>query len=229
MSSYVIGKGLDLPKRYADVASLDEINFAALPSRLVVKPSNASDSAGIMLFTGDKELFSGDCVPITSRSAYAREKLASASLRDKCINGEARIIIEEFVQDCDPGYEIPRDFKVYIAGGEAHLIQVINRNGPKKGWTHSFYSRDWGFIDQEVHTGYLQGPRMDRPERLYDLIAAADLLAADLQCFYRLDFYIAARGPVFGEFMSYPAGGEGFTPFGERLMCHLMDGYPDAV
>jgi len=229
MYSYVIGKGLDVPKRYADVASFDEIDFAAFPSRLVIKPSNAGVGAGVMLFTGDKELFSGDCVPITWRSAYAREKLASASVRDKCINGEMRIIIEEFVQDFDPDYEIPRDFKVYIAGDKAHFIQVIDRNGPKKSWCNSFYSRDWEFIDQEVQTEYLQGPRVERPERLDDLIAAADLVAADLHCFYRLDFYMTARGPVFGEFTSYPFGGKGFTPFGERLMCDLMDSYPDAV
>ena len=227
MYPYVIGKGLDLPKRYADVASLDEIDFAALPSRLVTKPSNASVSAGVMLFTDDMELFSGNRVPITSRAAYAREKLAS--VREKCINGELRIIIEEFVQDCDPAYAIPRDFKVYVAGGKAHIIQVINRNGSKKSWSNSFYSRDWEFIDQEVQSGYLQGPRTERPERLDDLLEAADLIAADLQCFYRLDFYMAARGPVFGEFTSYPFGGKGFTPFGERLMCDLMDDYPDAI
>ena len=204
MYPYVIGKGLDLPKRYADVASLDEIDFVALPRRLVTKPSNASVCAGVMLFVEDMELFSGDRVPIRSRAAYARDKLASA--RDKCVNGETRIIIEEFVQDCDPAYAIPRDFKVYVAGGKVHIIQVINRNGPKKSWSHSFYSRDWKFIDQELQTDYLQGPRMERPERLDDLLAAADLIAADLQCFYRLD-YMAARGPVFGEFTSYPFGG----------------------
>jgi hypothetical protein len=226
MYPYVIGKGQDLPTRYADVASLDEVDFAALPNRLVIKPSNASDCAGVMLFTGDKELFSGDCVPITSRSAYAGEKLAS--VRNEC-TGETRIIIEEFVQDCDPDYAIPRDFKVYTAGGKAHLIQVIDRNGLKKDWRNSFYSRDWEFIDQEVQIAYLQGPQMERPEGLDDLIAAAEFIAADLPCFYRLDFYMAARGPVFGEFTSEPFGGTGFTPFGERLMCDLMDTYPDAV
>jgi hypothetical protein len=229
MYPYAIGIGLDLPRRYADVASLDEVDFAALPNRLVVKPSNASDCAGVMLFTGDKELFSGDCVSITSRSAYAREKLASASVRDECVKGETRIIVEEFVQDCDPAYAIPRDFKVYIAGGKAHLVQVINRNGSKKNWSNSFYLRDWEFINQEVQTAYRRGPQMERPERLDDLIVASDLVASDLQCFYRLDFYMAARGPVFGEFTSKPFGGTGFTPFGERLMCDLMDTYPDAV
>ncbi len=227
MYPYVIGKGLDLPERYADVASLDEIDFAALPSRLVTKPSNASVGAGVMLFTEDMELFSGDRVPITSRAAYAREKLAS--VREKCTNGELRIIIEEFVQDCDPAYAIPRDFKVYVAGGKAHIIQVIDRNGSKESWNNSFYSRDWEFIDQKVQRGYRLGPRTERPERLNDLLAAADLIAADLQCFYRLDFYMAPRGPVFGEFTSYPFGGRGFTPFGERLMCDLMDDYPDAI
>ena len=70
---------------------------------------------------------------------------------------------------------------------------------------------------------------MERPEKLDELLEAADLIAADLKCFYRLDFYMTPRGPVFGEFTSYPAGGKCFTPFGDRLMCDLMDRYPDAV
>lgn len=180
-----------------------------------------------MLFKEDMELFSGDRVPIALRAAYARKKLAA--VLEECVNGELHIIIEEFVQDCDPACAIPRDFKVYVAGGEAHIIQVINRNGPKTSWSNSFYSRDWEFIDQEVQTGYARGPRAEPPEKLDDLLAAADVLASDLQCFYRLDFFMADRGPVFGEFTSYPFGGKGFTPFGDRLMCDLMDNYPDAI
>lgn len=225
MYPYVTGKGLDLPRRYADVASLEEIDFAALPARLVTKPSNASVGAGVMLFADEIELFSGDRVPIASRAAYAGEKLAL--VLDKCTNGETRIIVEELVQDFDPAYTIPRDFKVYVAGGKARLIQLINRNGAKQDWSGSFYSRDWEFIDRQLQTGYRMGLPMKRPERLEDLLAAADLIAADLQCFYRLDFYMADRGPVFGEFTSYPFGGRGFTPLGERLMCDLMDRYPD--
>jgi hypothetical protein len=227
MYPYVIGRGLDLPVRYADIASFDEVDFARLPTNLVIKPSNAAVCAGVMLFAGDHELFSGDRVPVSSRASYAAGKLAS--VRDKCRNGETRIIIEELVQDCDPIYAIPRDFKVYVAGGKAHIIQVIDRNGPKKSWSHSFYSREWMFFDQELQVGYRQGPMMERPKRLGELLAAADLIAADLRCFYRLDFYIAARGPVFGEFTSYPFGGKGFTPAGDRLMCDLMNRYPDAI
>ena len=157
MYPYVIGKGLDLPTRYADVASLDEINFAELPSRLVAKPSNASVSAGVMLL---RRMWS--CSPAIAyqshRAPLMRERSSIPCGKNASI-GEMRIIIEEFVQDCDPAYAIPRDFKFYTAGGKAHIIQVINRNGPKKSWSNSFYSRDWEFIDQEVQTGYLPGPR----------------------------------------------------------------------
>ena len=227
MYPYVKSKRLELPRRHADVASLDFVDFSALPDRVVVKPSSASMSAGVMLFSSNVELLSGDRVPVSSRASYARDKLAAA--QDYCVNGESRIIIEELVEDYDLAYAIPRDFKVYVAGGRARLIEVIDRNGPKDTWSHSFYSRDWDFIDQEVQTAYKRGPRLEPPEKLAALVAAADSLAKDLRCFYRLDFYMARRGPVFGEFTSYPFGGKGFTAFGDRLMCNMMDEYPDAV
>ena len=80
-----------------------------------------------------------------------------------------------------------------------------------------------------MQTRYLPSLRTERPERLYDLVAAADLIAADLQCFYQLYFYMAYRVPVFSEFTSYPFSGKSFTPFSDPLMCDLMNNYPDAV
>jgi hypothetical protein len=58
MRPYIEPLGVSLPHRYCKVASVDEIDFAGLPSRYVVKPGNLANSEGVLLFDGNRELFS---------------------------------------------------------------------------------------------------------------------------------------------------------------------------
>ena len=68
---------------------------------------------------------------------------------------------------------------------------------------------------------------MPKPEHYDDLLILADKIAADIKCFMRVDFYIAKRGVVLGEFTSYPNAGQLFTEVGNRVVCNLMDQFPD--
>ena len=128
--------------------------------------------------------------------------------------------------DYDPTYEIPRDFKVYVAGGRSRVIQVVNRSGSKNLWKHRFYDVAWTPYE-DFQTSNLTDAVIDRPLGLNELIELADLVADDIGCFMRLDFYLTPRGPIFGEFTSYPNAGLHFTSTGERVLCELMDEYPD--
>src|SRR5208337_2884903 len=149
MRRYVKSLGLRLPEIYWDVGDVDAINFASLPDRIVVKPHNGWDSDAVMLIDGERELLSGAAVPRTALPDFCRKTLASARFAR-----EPRIIVEEFVQDYDRQFAIPRDFKVYVAGGRAWVVQVIDRNGPKVQWSHSLYTRDWTKFTDAFQTGY---------------------------------------------------------------------------
>jgi len=140
---------------------------------------------------------------------------------------DTRFLVEEFVQDYDQAFTIPRDFKVFVADGKASIIQVIDRNPAKKDRTNSFFDRNWIHIAQRIKCNYKSGPAYARPPALDQILKMSDLIAADISCFYRLDFYLSERGPLFGEFTSYPSGGRAFTNFGAKLMCGLMDLKPD--
>ena len=103
------------------------------------------------------------------------------------------------------------------------------RNGPKVQRSHSFYTRDWTKFADAFQTTYLPGPPIPPPSLLPKLISAAELIACDLGAFLRLDFYLTSNGPIFGEITWNPFNGEGFTHFGARYMCHLMDSFPDKI
>jgi hypothetical protein len=227
MTRYITGLGLPLPETLAEAKTLDAVNFHDLPARVVIKPHNNANSKGVVLFDGTRNLMTGDIVPITDRGAYVQALWE----RDGVLaRGRARVIVEEFLQDCDPTFAIPRDFKVFAVAGQAELIQVIDRNPKKKRHrSASFFTRDWQHVSRRIKTSYRMGPVYGRPADLDLLLEVADRISVDIQAFYRLDFYMTPRGPVFGEFTSYPSAGQSFTPYGDRLMCDMMDKEPDAL
>ena len=217
--------GLELPRLYFDVSSIDEIDFPSLPEKIVIKPHNGWDSDAVMLIDGETELLSGTNVPRSSLPEYCRRNIASA----RFAKHDVRLLVEEFLQDYELEFAIPRDFKVYVAGGQAWVVQVIDRNAEKDKRSHSFYSRDWTKIEDLFNTHYIPGPPIAEPALLSDLMNAADFIARDIPIFFRLDFYLTTRGVVFGEFTGCPFGGYHYTPFAESYLCDLMDRFPDDI
>ena len=223
MRRYIQAMGLKLSQIYFDAPSLDVIDFVALPEAVVIKPNNGWSCNGVMLIAGETELLSRAAVPRSTLRDFCRQTLDSTGLTD------SRILVEEFLRDYDPRFVIPRDFKVYVAGGRAWIIQVIDRNGPKETHNHSIYTREWIKIDDLFRTNHKPGPAVSRPALLPELVELAELLARDTGVFLRLDFYLTTRGVVFGEFTASPGSGTRYTPFGEQYLCELMDRFPDTI
>jgi hypothetical protein len=223
MRRYIQILGIQLPQIYFDVSSLQEINFATLPHAVVIKPDNGSSSNGVMLIVGEIEYLSGVVILRSELRDFCQRALDSTPWPAE------HILVEEFLQDYDPRFIIPRDFKVYVAGGRAWIIQVIDRNGPKQQRSHSFYTREWAKIDDLFQTSYRPGPIIAKPPLLPELLELAELIARDIGAFLRLDFYLTTRGVMFGEFTFDPFSGYGFTSYGEQYLCRLMDRFPDAI
>ena len=191
--------------------------------RWLLSQATAQTATESMLIEGEKEILSGINVPRLELHNFCQKVLNSIQ------RAADRILIEEFLRDYDPHFNIPRDFKVYVAGGHAWIIQVIDRNPPKELRNHSFYTRDWLKIDEPFQTTYRRGPAIARPALLPELLEAAERIARDIGAFFRLDFYLTNRGVVFGEFTADPFAGKNFTPFGEEYLWSLMDRFPDAI
>jgi hypothetical protein len=223
MRQYIQSLDIKLPQLYFDVSSVQEIDFTALPPAVVIKPGNGSSSDGVMLITGETEHLRGVSISRSKLRDFCHQVIDSTP---RLAN---RILVEEFLQDWDPRFIIPRDFKVYVAGGRAWIIQVIDRNGSEELRNHSFYTREWAKIDDRFQTRYRPGPAIARPPLLPELLELAELIARDIGASLRLDFYLTTRGVVFGEFTFDSFAGNGFTPYGEKYLLDLMDNFPDAI
>jgi hypothetical protein len=106
-------------------------------------------------------------------------------------------LIEETVIDVD-GSCPPRDFKCFCFDGRCVLIQVIRRLQK----TFAYYTPDtW----EQLH-GIDSRPTAihPRPECLAELVDAAERLSRLCLFPVRVDFYVSAAGPVFGEFCLSP-------------------------
>jgi hypothetical protein len=216
--------GIALPELHAGARPIDEIDFATLPQRVCIKPVDGWDSDGVMLFDGEVEIMTGARVPRGELKDFVARTMAAARF-----TASSRLMVEEFLEDYDSRYVIPRDFKVFAAGGRAWVIQVIDRNGPKSRICQSFYTPDWARVPDAFKTTLTENPAIPKPPLLDELVAAAETLSRDLRLFMRLDFYLTTRGVVFGEFTPTPADGHGFTPVAERLLCGLIERHPDTL
>jgi hypothetical protein len=225
MRRYAQTMGLNLSKSYYDVPSIALIDFDALPENVVIKPNN-SWSSNCVLIIKETELLTGANVPRSKLRDFCQQRFERLDV----VPGVApRILVEEFLHDYDQRFIIPRDFKVFVAGGRAWIIQVLDRNGPPELHNHSFYTREWTRIDDRFQTSLKKGPTFPKPELLSELLKTAEFVARDTGVFARLDFYLTTRGVVFGEFTAYPVGGIGFTQLGERYLCNLIDRFPDSI
>ena len=224
MRDYIGKMGIPLPRLHAEVTSLDQIDFDTLPDRVVIKPNNASSNDGVLLFAGDRELMHHADVPVAMRREFAEKAFQDAKVMER---SNTRIIVEELVQDYDSAFPIPRDFKLYVAGGKIHLIRVIDRNDPSGVRIESYYDADWNFIEEKVRVPCKMSPVYEKPPHFDRLMDWGRQIAEDLGVYYRLDFYISPEGPVFGEFTSYPCAGRGYTRSGAKLICDILDRHPD--
>jgi len=222
MFRYADRMSLPLPERYSEVDHPRDLDFSNLPARVVIKPNNAANNDGVLLFDGPHEVFSGDTVPLDERAHYLHQRYDGADF----IKPNSKIIAEEFIQDFDLSLTVPRDFKVYVAGGRSWVVQVVNRTGSKEGWSHRYYSQDWVAYDHFQRTNAL-APAIARPQHFDTMVTLSNRIAQDIGCFMRLDFYLTKDRVVFGEFTSYPNAGLHFTQIGNNVLCDLMDRYPD--
>jgi hypothetical protein len=118
-------------------------------------------------------------------------------------NIKPRILIEEFIDDGSGNAAV--DYKLMVHG-KVHFTQV-NRDR-FNALKVTYYDRSWQRVDVVGLTDAIAPVIEDipRPERLDEMIAAAEILAANID-FIRVDFYATQHAIYFGEFTVTPANG----------------------
>lgn len=118
-----------------------------------------------------------------------------------------KILVEPMLRDA--AGEVPEDYKIFVFGGRAAWIQVDA--GRFHDHRRAFYDTHWRLQSFGVEYPAMSRP-MPRPQRLEEMLAAAERLGA-LFDFARVDFYEVEGRLLFGEITFYPgAGRDRFDP-----------------
>ena len=151
----------------------------------------------------------GQFVVVRDAGDYARAKaLAPKWLArsyggwlDEWHYGAARrlLLVEPYIG----GDSLPLDYKVYVFGGRAALVQLHVGRGRRHRWTQ--FDRDWTPLSDNP----IPAPP---PSRLAEMLCAAEAMAGT-EDFLRVDFYCEQGDLKFGEYCLYPGSGlDPFTP-----------------
>ena len=220
--NWVARRNVRQAELYWEGRSITPSVLSDLPPRFVVKPANAHSCKGVILFDRGRDLMARSPVSLAELPSAVEQARATDNLPP-----QTSWLIEELIADVDERYRIPRDFKIFVAGGHSFLFYVTDRNCPRALWSRSFFTRDWKRIQSPLIGAREDGPNFARPARLAELLAASDMMARELGIFIRLDFYLTAQGPVFGEFTPFPNHGLDNTTLGERTFSQLWGLFPD--
>jgi hypothetical protein len=191
----------------------EEIDFAKLPQRFVIKATHGS--GWNIIVKNKEEIVSEEIVgqcKIWMNSVYgewARER----HYRDI----PPAIMIEKFLFDAK--YEVPPDYKFLVFHGKCHFIQVDY--GRFTEHTQTIYNTGW-----EAQDFTCQQPRgivdPEKPATLKRMLEIAEVLARDID-FCRVDLYsINDRDVYFGEMTLTPWAG--FTRFRPTTEGDLLMG-----
>ncbi|WP_198411193.1 ATP-grasp fold amidoligase family protein [Marinimicrobium alkaliphilum] len=223
MRGKVEALGVPLPELYYCDRNIDDLDVLSLPRNFVAKPHNGADSKGVLVVNGDIDKLSGSRID-------RNEPGFKMYLRDFVLNAtgtspSTKVMIEEFIVDALYPDMVPLDYKAHCYGGRVIFFQVINRNKDQR--SQSFYSRQWDRLPHVI-ADYPEGKNIPVPECLNDLVRYADRIASDAQQMLRLDFYVTTKGPMFGEYTTYPAAGRNFTDYGNAISIQSWELFPDA-
>jgi len=116
-------------------------------------------------------------------------------------NIKPTLLIEELLSE--PNEQSIKDYMLFCFHGKARFILVKHKADRDYRY---YYDRAWNRLDITREPGRPEG--VPRPERLDEMIAAAETLA-DAFPFVRVDLYHLRQGIFFSELTFVPGGGSG--------------------
>ena len=223
MTRWAAAHGFATPTPIAKADRLEVLDFDSLPSRCVIKPANGAANAGVIVLRDGRNALADEPIGADLKT-YALDLWA----RDGVAN--AAVLVEALIDDVDrprdPALRVPRDVKVFCAGGSAAFFRVFDRNGPNMNRSRATYDRFGAWIDDPSPDW---DPPADRrpPTGFEQAISEAERASRLFPWMVRFDFYCTATGPVLGEVTTTPNLGIGFRGIVWRTMHQMLEAFPD--
>ena len=180
---------------------LDEIRISRLPDFPCILKAN--HSSGNVYVVKDKSSF--DLLAAKKDLRFQlRQNFYHLNREIQYRDLNSKILVEKLLLDANGN--IPEDVKIHCFNGEPKYIQVDSTrfNGHKR----SMYDIEWNYLDFQYTKE--QGPPVERPENLDQLLKVARTLSEDF-IYARIDLYTVEGRIYFGEITFTP--GSGFLTF----------------
>ena len=202
---YIESKGLGdtLNKLYCVCSDPDEIDFAALPDRFVVKTTDGGGGENIFICR-DKSSLNVEELKTKLRSWKDKKNVNPGREWAYTLIKESRYIVEEYLEnEVNPEAGIS-DYKFFCFNGKPHCIAYdIDRY---IGHKRNFYDVEWNNLHVTTDCETFDDSLMPRPEGLEDMCKVAEILSQDFP-FVRVDLYYIKGKVYFGELTFYPWSG----------------------
>jgi hypothetical protein len=204
--------GCSVPALYWYGRRPAHLSLEKLPSNYVIKPALGQSCRQVYVMSADIDLMH-------------RRRLAAPELRAHLIDTYGRvslvpILVEEFVGAQELG-KLAIDYKCHVFGDVVAAIEVVVRESAQHA-RYMFYTADWEpFTRPLVTAKYEPGCYQPPPHCLDEMLRHARALGIAYGTFVRADFYVDARGAIFGELSTTPNNGNGFTDYADRYFEEL--------
>lgn len=187
-----------LNELYGVYASVDEIDWDALPERFVLKWNFGS---GMNILCPDKrELDRKKALRKLKKWGRSHCWLPAAELQYR--DAPKRILCEKYLEN-EAAFSSVADYKVYCFHGEPQAVLVMHDRG--RNVKSEFFDTDWCPL-QDTDSYQPAGSVTPRPACLAQMLAASRVLSKPFP-FVRCDFFISSDKLYFGELTFTPAGG----------------------
>ena len=208
---YVESKGLDntLNKLYCVCSDPDEIDFAALPDRFVIKTTDGGGGENIFICR-DKSSLDVPQLKKTLLSWKDKKNVNPGREWAYTLIKQSRYIVEEYLEnEVNPEAGIS-DYKFFCFNGKPHCIAYdIDRY---IGHKRNFYDIEWNNLHVSTDCDTFDDNLVPRPDGLEDMCMVAEILSKDFP-FVRVDLYYIKGKVYFGELTFYPwSGSVKFSP-----------------
>jgi hypothetical protein len=215
--------GVRTPRLLHVVDDLHDLDWRALPDRVVLKPVKATASAGVYLLTRSgaewTDLMGRRTVDEQLVRREAHELVSAGSV-------SRSFLVEELVEDPRRPGRQPLDYKVSMFFGRVGIIEVKDhiddgQGGAGASWrVFDEHWRDAGNVFLERDFDTTLPPPVHR-DALLDM--ARRVSAAIPRAYVRIDLFDDADGPVLGEVTPEPGNPDVVAPRMDRVLGELWE------
>ncbi|MFX0539149.1 ATP-grasp fold amidoligase family protein [Ornithinimicrobium sp. Y1847] len=216
MYRFAESHGVRVPQVLGGWQTPDEIDWASLPNRFVLKSDGGAASNGVFPLERVGDSFRTVGGSTQRQPSFYRGKLRSRLRADAIC---PPFFVEEFLDTGIPG-RLPVDIKIYAFFGQVGhvLLRDMGRHGDRA-------TARWRYLDAAgadlgpVSLTNPAGPDVPVPDRLAEMVAIAERLSRAVPLpFVRIDLYDLPESIFFGEVTMMPGGPQRYTPEHDEIL-----------